>query len=67
MASNDELSDIPELSRIDSTSETFTDKNHKTRDKVVRHNVRMIINSTKFYSRESVGKTNLRNRKRRPE
>ena len=43
MASNDELSDIPDFSREDSTSETYTHKAHNSRDKVVRHNKSMII------------------------
>ena len=38
MASNDELPDIPDLSRKDSTLETPIHKTHNSRDKVVRHN-----------------------------
>ena len=44
MASNDEeLSNIPDFSKEDSTSETSTHKAHNSRDKVVRHNKSMII------------------------
>ena len=61
MASKDE---IPELPREDSASEKLTHKARK-RDQMVRHNQLKLLIGNDFYSRESVGQTNLRNRRKR--
>ena len=57
MDSNDENPELPQ-------KETHKNKASK-RDQMVRHNQLKLLIGNDFYSRESVGQTNLRNRRKR--